>query len=317
MKKYMLSTVLAAAVLFTPTIADAALGDQTLKQGMRHSDVTELQQWLKGKGHLNGLVDGIFGQVTAKAVRSYQNSAGIGVDGIAGPQTFRAMGIGNSSVNASASASNQVEFSRTLRQGARGNDVRQLQQTLKSKGHHNGSIDGIFGPVTASSVRSFQRSAGIGVDGIAGPQTFTALNGGSVKSATSNGSSSKTSSNSSAGFTDKLVSNARNYIGSPYAWGGTSPSGFDCSGYLQFVFNKAGKSIPRTVASIYSASTKVSSPSVGDLVFFETYTSGPSHAGIYLGGGQFIHAGSSTGVTVSNMNTSYWSQRYLGAGRVN
>ncbi|WP_158735730.1 peptidoglycan-binding protein [Alteribacillus sp. YIM 98480] len=312
MKKYLLSTALAAAVLFTPAAADAALGDQTLKQGMHHADVTELQQWLKGEGFLHGSIDGIFGPVTAKAVRSYQNSTGIGADGIAGPQTFRSMGIETSSVNASASAPNQAAFSRTLRQGARGNDVRQLQQTLKRKGHHSGSIDGAFGPVTASSVRSFQRSAGIGADGIAGPQTFSALSSGNVKSSTS----SQTTSNSSAGFTDKLVSNARNYIGSPYVWGGTSPSGFDCSGYLQYVFNKAGKSIPRTVASIYKASSKVSNPSVGDLVFFETYTSGPSHAGIYLGGGQFIHAGSSTGVTIANMSSSYWKQRYLGAGRL-
>ncbi|WP_188623056.1 C40 family peptidase [Caldalkalibacillus thermarum] len=113
-----------------------------------------------------------------------------------------------------------------------------------------------------------------------------------------------------------LINEAKKYIGTPYLWGGSSPStGFDCSGFLQYVFRTQGINLPRTVASIWSAGTSVSSPQPGDIVFFETYTSGPSHAGIYLGNNQFIHSGTSTGVTISNMTTSYWSQRYLGAKR--
>jgi peptidoglycan DL-endopeptidase LytE len=110
-----------------------------------------------------------------------------------------------------------------------------------------------------------------------------------------------------------LIAEAKKYIGVPYAWGGSTPSGFDCSGYLNYVFKQVGITIPRTVASIWDATKKVSSPRVGDIVFFQTSNNGPSHAGIYLGNNKFIHAGSSTGVTISDMTSSYWKPRYIGA----
>ncbi|MFE8699252.1 NlpC/P60 family protein [Cytobacillus sp. FJAT-54145] len=112
---------------------------------------------------------------------------------------------------------------------------------------------------------------------------------------------------------DVLIAEANKYIGVPYVWGGSTPSGFDCSGYLQYVFNRAGISIPRTVADIWKATKSVSSPKVGDIVFFTTYKAGPSHAGIYLGNNKFIHSSSSKGVTITDMNNSYWKPRYLGA----
>ncbi|MFA9560570.1 C40 family peptidase [Evansella sp. AB-rgal1] len=115
---------------------------------------------------------------------------------------------------------------------------------------------------------------------------------------------------------DALLAEARRHLGVPYVWGGSTTSGFDCSGYLQYVYRTQGVDIPRTVATIWNATTHVSSPRVGDIVFFETYTAGPSHAGIYMGNNQFIHAGSSTGVTITSMSNSYWSQRYLGARSV-
>ncbi|GLB60869.1 C40 family peptidase [Cytobacillus sp. NCCP-133] len=112
---------------------------------------------------------------------------------------------------------------------------------------------------------------------------------------------------------NELIAGAKKYIGVPYVWAGSTPSGFDCSGYLNYVYSNAGISIPRTVASIWSATRSVTSPREGDLVFFETYKAGPSHAGIYLGNNKFIHAGSSRGVEISDMNNSYWKPRYLGA----
>lgn len=112
---------------------------------------------------------------------------------------------------------------------------------------------------------------------------------------------------------DALITEAKKYIGVPYVWGGTTPSGFDCSGYLNYVYNSQGITMPRTVESIWSSATPVSTPQIGDLVFFTTYAPGASHAGIYVGDNKFIHAGSSTGVTITDMNNSYWKPRYLGA----
>jgi peptidoglycan endopeptidase LytE len=110
-----------------------------------------------------------------------------------------------------------------------------------------------------------------------------------------------------------LIAEAKKYIGVPYVWAGSTPSGFDCSGYLNYVYAKSGISIPRTVATIWNATKPVSALRSGDLVFFETYKTGPSHAGIYLGNNKFIHAGSSRGVEISDMTNSYWQPRYLGA----
>lgn len=121
-------------------------------------------------------------------------------------------------------------------------------------------------------------------------------------------------SSQSSNLAQKIIADGKKYIGTPYVWGGTSPSGFDCSGFLYYVFQHNGVDIPRTVATIYDVGTPVQNPEVGDIVFFETYQPGASHAGIYVGNGNFMHAGSSTGVTISNMShNSYWTPRYIGA----
>ena len=117
-----------------------------------------------------------------------------------------------------------------------------------------------------------------------------------------------------------VVSEAQKYQGVPYAYGGTSSSGFDCSGFTQKAFSDAGSSIPRTTGGQYNSGTSVDKGSLqpGDLVFFNTSGGGVSHAGIYIGSSNFIHSSSSQGVMISSINDPhYWGSRYIGARRVN
>lgn len=121
------------------------------------------------------------------------------------------------------------------------------------------------------------------------------------------------------GLAKQIIATAKQYIGVPYVWGGTSPNGFDCSGLVYYVFRQHGITLNRTAATQYQHGTYVSKADLqaGDLVFFQnTYKSGISHVGIYIGGGQFIHASSSAGVTISYLSNSYWSGHYYGARRV-
>ncbi len=118
---------------------------------------------------------------------------------------------------------------------------------------------------------------------------------------------------------EAIIATAKKYIGVPYLWAGTTPSGFDCSGFVQYVFRAHGISLNRTAATQYRHGTYVSKSAlrVGDLVFFQnTYKAGISHVGIYIGDGKFIHCSSSKGVTISSLSSSYYVSHYYGARRI-
>ncbi|PFA57703.1 peptidase M24 [Bacillus sp. AFS054943] len=119
--------------------------------------------------------------------------------------------------------------------------------------------------------------------------------------------------NTNSGDSSSLLAYAKSMQGVPYVWGGTSANGVDCSGYIYHVFKKFGHNISRqSVAGYWSSLQKTSNPQPGDLIYFkDTYKSGPSHMGIYLGGGSFIQSGDK-GVAIASLSNSYWSKHFLG-----
>ena len=111
-----------------------------------------------------------------------------------------------------------------------------------------------------------------------------------------------------------VVGIAMRYLGVPYVWGGASPRGFDCSGLVTYVFAQIGVSLPHSTYALWAMGSPVSRDQLqpGDLVFF----SGLGHMGIYIGGGQFIHAPHTGDVVKISSMTGYYSSAYLGARRV-
>lgn len=116
----------------------------------------------------------------------------------------------------------------------------------------------------------------------------------------------------------EIVSRAAKYKGVPYVFGGTTTKGFDCSGYVQYVFKDCKAKLPRLADEQALQGIFVTQKQLrpGDLVFFTTYAAGASHVGIYAGDGQFWSASSSKGVMLSSLKDDYWKQRYYGARRV-
>lgn len=413
--KLVISSAFAAgAMLVAPSIGEAALGDRTLSEGMRHNDVKELQDVLKGKGYFTYHTStGYFGSITKDAVIRFQRANNLPATGVVDKNTVNTLKSQSTKTSTATSASGQLNVNQLLRNGSRGAQVTLLQNKLKAAGYHTSAVDGIYGPQTAQSVRRFQQAKGLLVDGIAGRQTLTALNLFSdgkpapapapskpapaptpPKQETKPAAPSQPSQPTSTllrlesrgqavtqlqndlkrlGFfaanatgyygtiTDKavrdfqrqyslavdgiagpatlgkiaevlsgkdnsaendasfnvmnVIADASELLGVRYVWGGNSPQqGFDCSGFIVYVYNKSNVQLPRTVAQMWNSLQSVSQPQVGDLVFYDT-TGGPSHAGIYIGNNKFIQAGTSTGVVISDMNSPYWSSRYLGAKR--
>ncbi|WP_234032779.1 NlpC/P60 family protein [Paenibacillus faecalis] len=125
--------------------------------------------------------------------------------------------------------------------------------------------------------------------------------------------------NTSASKGNQVVSIAKQYLGTKYTWGGSSPStGFDCSGYVKYVYGKMGVNLPHSSQSMHNNSGKPVSKSnlkPGDLVFFITNKVSTSHVGIYIGDNKFISA-TNSGVKIDSLNSSYWGPKYNGANRI-
>ena len=122
-----------------------------------------------------------------------------------------------------------------------------------------------------------------------------------------------------ASDTHALVGTALTLRGAPYRNGGADPTGFDCSGFTQYVFAQHGVPLPRAVHDQFKEGKRVRTPDIaaGDLLFFSTTEPGASHVAIAVGPDEFVHAPSSAGVVrVERLSVSYWARRFVGARRV-
>ena len=216
----------------------------------------------------------------------------------------------------------------TLSKNSRGNDVLILQKKLYLIGYEITELDGVFGSETEKAVTAFQKDQKISATGVVTNVTWRALKKAKEKkgrvlpevkiipAVNNSASCGKTFMTKAQGAA--IVTTAKAFIGVPYVFGGTNPSGFDCSGLLQYVFKLNGLTIPRLADEQYNLgrSAEINRLSPGDLVFFTTYTSGVSHCGIYVGDGKFLHASSSRGVIISNLSDDYWKKRLVSAKKL-
>jgi peptidoglycan hydrolase-like protein with peptidoglycan-binding domain len=255
-----------------------------LRLGASGAEVTHVQRLLGVRA------DGHFGETTLRAVRRFQAEHGLLVDGQVGPHTWAALEAEWRGAPGEA----------VLREGSTGPAVAAMQRLLGV------TADGDFGPITLAAVRDFQARHGLVVDGQVGVHTLAALR--RRPAAVRHERPAPRAESRGA----RAVAIAERYLGVPYVWGGASPSGFDCSGLVMYVYSQLGVSLPHNAAAQYDSLPHVSESDLqpGDLVFFD----GLGHVGIYVGGGEIIHA-PHTG-TVVQFSSLSGGGSFAGAARV-
>ena len=200
----------------------------------------------------------------------------------------------------------RVAWAATAQEGDEGDRVLAIQLRLIDLGYNIPKATGEFDERTSRAVLTYQKQARLNQTGVVDEITWHFLmdygKGG----------------NYGKQEVARLLNIALRFGGVPYVWGGATPAGFDCSGFVQYVFGQVGVNLPRTADVQYELGRKVMKTDLqpGDLVFFETYEPGVSHDGIYVGDDRFVAANSGTGVAVAALSDPYWSSRYLGARRL-
>ena len=300
-----------AAALGLCILTSVSVVGATFHPGDRGDQIVTIQQALSSKGYAVA-ADGDYGVSTQAAVRKFQEDQGLDSDGIVGAATYAAL-------TGSSMPENDSGASAFVTKATADNEILLIQQALVNAGY-SVDVDGVFGAGTEQAVRSYQGAHGLDTDGIVGPSTFYALTGQQLPTGPirrfGNGDYNGVPRVQNSEATH-ILDIANQYIGVPYVFGGSTPSGFDCSGFTRYVYSAAGIDLPRAADAQYDVGESVSMANLepGDLVFFSTYEAGISHVGIYIGNHQFINA-ASDGVSVSDMDSSYWSSRYVGAKRI-
>jgi peptidoglycan endopeptidase LytE len=200
-----------------------------------------------------------------------------------------------------ASAATSTASNMTLMQGMTSSSVSDLQKNLKSLGFFTYPIvTGYFGTITAQAVKDYQKAYLLPPTGVVDAATQISIVHALTKRS--------------------MMENAMTYLRVPYQWGGTTPQGFDCSGFIYFMFHKHGIPAIRTSSKgLFETGTSVNPTNLqpGDLVFFAIASPGVvDHVGFYMGNGQFLSATRSAGIYPQSLMSSYWGPKYLGAKRV-
>lgn len=315
LKKTIITFSIAGVLFANPVFVQADLGDQTLKQGMDHKDVQVLQEHLVNLNFLNlEETTTYYGEKTINAVKEFQYSQGLNPDGSFGSETFEAL--------KKILDLKPLVYENLLKEGEEGKDIKALQERLKILGFLDiDECTTYFGSETRQAVKDFQKLYGIKVDGVAGYETIEAINEALKGNKRKVNPSASRGGSRDSSLGERIIATAKEYIGTNYRYGGNTSKGFDCSGFVQFIYKQHNIAVPRTSLDQAKAGEKVSKENlqIGDLVVFSgTYRSGPSHTGIYIGSGDFIHSSSSRsrGVIISNLNSGYYSNHFSYGRRV-
>ncbi len=334
----LLICVLALQIALIPL---AMAAPAALRKGDSGEGVEALQKELKERGHYTYReITGYFGDNTEEAVKKFQEKKGLNADGVAGKVTLRALlgskksekildGFGGSDRDDADNTSNTGNTD-SLREGAKSEDVEELQDRLKDLGYMSGSqkSTGLYGSITAASVKKFQAGHDLAIDGIAGKKTQGLIYSKSAKKYSKVKSKiadrlADLEDDDSSDIADELCDFAKKYLGKPYVYAANGPNSFDCSGFVLFVMDKFGYGdLERSAQDMgYSFKNRKSRSELkkGDIVFFNTIRDSDlsDHAGIYLGDGNFIHASSGQRkVMISPLDSGYYQDAFSWGGRV-
>lgn len=297
MKKLMLFATLFVFCLGMDAYTD--LGDITLRPGMTHPDITELQQKLDMLGYFDyHKYTGYYGDITEAAVRKFQEDYGLKVDGIASSQTI-------SYIEAKI---RQIQYIKEKEEEER-ELAAYIQQSLKNLGLYSGEITSVIDEATREAIKAFQEREGLEITGEVDSNTVARLNELFPKPTKEEKSTNLISSRAFVDFT-------RSFLGKPYVYGACSGQAFDCSGLTTYIMKNYGINLDRTASQQFKKGTPVAKEDLkpGDLVFFSSNGKTIGHVGIYIGDNKFIHASSSKKkVIISDL--SAYKAKYQGARR--
>lgn len=308
MKSIQRKVALAAAMVLVVS-AHWNVNAASYTYGAKGGDIPAIQKKLIAAGY-NARLNGEYDANTKWAVRLYQQDNGLPVNGVLDATTYKKL-MGKALNEKTVARLGRMSDEKIAAEMAAG---RKSTSAVKSEDNSKSETSKVSKKENSKADKKKDKE--VKKEANKNKQSKTNTSSGLLDPIESDFIFTKTANVSKSVRT--ILKEAESYSGVPYLFGGTTPKGFDCSGYVRYVFAKSGITLPRSADEQYTVGQKIGKHNLqpGDLVFFQTYEQGVSHSGIYIGEGKFISATSSRGVTVANINGGYWGERYIGAKRV-